>query len=118
MKHLLGELKKLGHVEAVYLFGSQAKGGAKPYSDIDICVLTEPKITAKTKSSILSNSSRNIDISLFWDLPPAIRMRVIKEGKLLFERDELLTHRAKVKTIYDYQDFKPILDRHCARILS
>lgn len=118
LAHVVRELKRLDEVKAAYLFGSQITGKAKEYSDVDICVLTKPEITKNMREGILSNSSRDMDISMFWDLPPNIRMRVIKEGRLLFEKDELLLHRAKVKTIRQYLDFKPLLARHLARVLS
>ena len=57
------------------------------------------------------------DISLFWDLPIAIRYRVLKEGQVLLERDKLFLHRVRVDTLKDYLDFKPIIDRHVWRTL-
>ncbi|PKP55978.1 MAG: nucleotidyltransferase domain-containing protein [Candidatus Altiarchaeales archaeon HGW-Altiarchaeales-2] len=112
ISNVIEDLKKNSYVDAIYLFGSHATGNAMPFSDIDLCVIASYDIPRAEKEDILSNSSRKIDISLFYDLPLNIRFRVIKDGKLLYQRDELLTHRTKVKTVDEYLDFKHIIDRH------
>ena len=117
IKPILGELMG-DEVEAIYLFGSYAKGNAKPTSDIDICVLTGREIPKQVKEEILSNSSRGIDISIFWDLPPTIRFRVLKEGKLLYKKDEIGLQRIKVDTLKSYLDIQPRIKKYCVRILG
>ncbi|ADT83606.1 type VII toxin-antitoxin system MntA family adenylyltransferase antitoxin [Thermococcus barophilus] len=118
IEEVVEELKLYPWIIAVYLFGSQATGKAKPYSDYDICVITEPKITKAQRREILSFSSRKIDISIFWDLPIYIRFRVLSEGKPLFVRDEKKLHRIKARAFKEYWDFKPLLERHLKRVLS
>ncbi|WRQ72874.1 MAG: nucleotidyltransferase domain-containing protein [Methanosarcinales archaeon Met12] len=114
---VIDELKRDG-IEAIYLFGSMAKGSVKPFSDIDLCVLTEKDISKKVKEEILSNSSKKIDISIFWDLPPTIRFRVLKEGEILYKKDDLTLQRAKVDTLKSYLDVQPMIKRHCSHILG
>ena len=115
IRPIVEELKR-GEVQAIYLFGSHAKGSARPTSDIDICVITNKDIPRSAKEEIMSNSSRNIDVSLFWDLPPTIRFRVFQEGKLLYTKDELSLQRIKVDTLKSYLDIQPIIKRHCAHV--
>lgn len=117
LKPILGELMR-DEVEAIYLFGSHARGNAKPTSDIDICVLTGKNIPKRVKEEILSNSSRRMDISIFWDLPLTIRFRVLKEGKLLYKKDEIRLQRIKVDTLRSYLDIQPMIKKHCVRILG
>lgn len=112
---VVNEIKKERGVEAVYIFGSYALGTAKPYSDIDLCVITG---RGMKKESILSNSSDKIDTNIFWDLPLDVRYRVIKEGKPLYVKDKLRIHRIKVNTVLSYLDFKPLLSRHLSRFTS
>lgn len=111
IKKVVKELKKIKEVKGLYLFGSYAKGTEKPISDIDICVITEKNVSRNKREEITSYSGRKVQISLFWDLPVAIRHKVLKEGKLLFERDELLLHRITVNTWKEYMDFKPTIER-------
>ncbi|MBS3056189.1 MAG: nucleotidyltransferase domain-containing protein [Candidatus Aenigmarchaeota archaeon] len=112
---VINAIKKEQGVEAIYLFGSRASGTAKPYSDIDICVVTDK---AAKRRSILAHSSEKIDTSIFWDLPLNIRYRVIKEGKLLYVKDKLKIHRITVSTVLSYLDFKPLLEKHFSRFLG
>ena len=117
IKPILGELMR-DEVEAIYLFGSYARGNAKPTSDRDICVLTGRNIPKQVKEEILSNSSRGVDISIFWDLPPTIRFRVLKEGKLRYKKDEIGLQRIKVDTLKSYLDIQPRIKKYCVRILG
>jgi predicted nucleotidyltransferase len=112
---VVSDIKKEKGVEAIFLFGSHASGNAKPYSDIDLCVITGEE--AK-REMILRNSSDKIDTNIFWDLPLNVRFRVIKEGKPLYIRNKLNMHRIRVSTVLQYLDFKPLLDRHFSRILG
>lgn len=117
IKDVVNVLKSIREVEAIYLFGSRARGNITPLSDIDICVITRRHISKDIKEEILSNSSRKIDISIFWDLPPTIRFRVLKEGMLLYNKNKSLLHQIKVDTSRQYMDISPMIERHCSRIL-
>jgi len=117
IKPIIDELKR-EEVQAIYLFGSHAKGNARPTSDIDICVIANKNVTKSVKGEIMANSSRNIDISIFWDLPPVIRFRVFRDGKPLYAKDELSLQRIKVDTLKSYLDIQPMIKRHCARVLK
>ncbi len=112
---IIEPFKKNRDVISIYLFGSYARGREKPSSDIDICVITDKHAN---RDEILSNSSKKIDISIFHELPLTMRFRVIKEGKLLFSRDELKLHRIIVATIRSYLDFKPHIIRRTEQVLG
>ena len=112
---IIEPLKKNRDIISIHLFGSYARGREKPFSDIDICVIADRDAD---KDAILSNSSRKIDLSIFHDLPLTMRFRVLKEGKLLFLRDELRLHRITVATIRAYLDFKPHILRRTKRVLG
>ncbi|MEK6887532.1 MAG: nucleotidyltransferase domain-containing protein [Candidatus Aenigmatarchaeota archaeon] len=104
-------LRKLAPVKAVYLFGSAARGTQMPFSDIDICVITDEKIAEQEKLKIISCSSERVDVVVWHDLPVTMRYRILKEGKLLFARDRKTLHTAAVETISEYLDYKPLLER-------
>jgi predicted nucleotidyltransferase len=107
----LAELEKMTVVKAVYLFGSRATGRAAPISDTDLCVITGPGIRQKGRSDIASLSDGSIDVSLFWDLPVAIRYRVLKEGRPLFQRDDGFMRAVAMQTLREYLDFMPVIRR-------
>ena len=110
------ELRQYPYVNAVILFASYAKGRIKPLSDIDICVIAEKNMSIEQRVTITGLSSDKLDISIFWDLPLAIQFRVFKEGKVLFNRDWLTLHRARIKTVKEYLDFLPIIERRIKRM--
>ncbi|MFA7695723.1 MAG: nucleotidyltransferase domain-containing protein [Methanoregula sp.] len=112
------ELRTKDSVIAIILFGSVARGEARPISDIDLCIITKREIPETEESDLLSYGSEKIDVSLFWDLPPAIRFRIIKEGKTLFCRDPLALHRIKVATIREYLDTAPLIRKYCLHALG
>lgn len=108
---IVNELRKIDEVKAIYLFGSHATGKATPISDIDICAITDKNISRGKKADITSYSSNKIDVSVFWDLPIMIRHKVLKEGKLLFEKDKEFLHNITIATLREYLDFKPVIER-------
>lgn len=108
---VVSRLKKIPDIKAVYLFGSYATGKEKPISDIDLCVITEKNIHQSKKLDILSCAGRDVEISLFHDLPISLKAKVFREGKLLFCRDKRLLIDIKLAAMKEYLDFKPVLDR-------
>ncbi len=115
---MLQNLKKIPQVKAVILYGSYAKGTQKAISDVDICVITEKYIDEITENDARGWSGPKIDIVLFWDLPVNIRYAVLREGKILFVRDEDFLNGVTVETMSEYLDFRHIIDRSIARMVE
>jgi len=116
-KKIIRQLKDIKEIKAIYLFGSVAKERATPVSDIDICVITD-KISEDLKAKISSVSSEKINLSLFWDLPINIQIRIFKEGKKIFVRDEKFLSSLRSETISRFLDFKPIIKRYYKKALG
>ncbi|MBS3123005.1 nucleotidyltransferase domain-containing protein [Candidatus Woesearchaeota archaeon] len=47
LKYLIDKLTLYPEVQMIYLFGSQATGKARPYSDVDICIKIKPNTSQK-----------------------------------------------------------------------
>ncbi|MGC8843978.1 MAG: type VII toxin-antitoxin system MntA family adenylyltransferase antitoxin [bacterium] len=101
LEKILAELRNHPKVLAVYLFGSQARGEAKPLSDIDIAVILK-EIDPETEGEIGSLYSERIDLVLFHRLPLYIQFEVLKEGKELFVADEEYLEQVRFRVIKDY----------------
>jgi uncharacterized protein len=114
---LISDISRQSDVIAIIIFGSVVNGKAREDSDIDLCIVTRPDISDSARLELLSYGWDRIDIHLFRDLPLTIRMRVIREGELLFCADTLLFHRIKIDTIREYLDFSHIVRRHCLHAL-
>ncbi len=79
-------LERLKNFRAkVYLFGSQATGKARVYSDIDVAVLPFQKIPVSALSEIReeleeSDIVRNVDVVDLTEVDEVFRQRVEREG--------------------------------------
>lgn len=114
---LVGELPK-EKIIAVLLFGSSAEGNFRPFSDIDICIITNHNLPSEEKEFLHSFSSRRIHMSLFSDLPPAVQFRVLRDGYVLHCTNELAFHRARVRAVRAYLSVKPLIDRNIEHVLG
>lgn len=118
IKPVIDELHTKKNVLALILFGSVARDQSRQFSDIDLCVVTRTDIAESDRVDILSYGSGKIDVSLFHNLPLTIRFRVLKEGKILFCKDDLYLHRITVTTVREYLDCAPLIRRHCLHAIG
>ena len=90
--HFLQEIAALDVVDAIYLFGSRARGDNRDRSDIDIAVLC-PRATKKEWLSIL-NIVENADTLLMIDCirldeeltTSPLYQQIAKDKQLIYER--------------------------------
>ncbi|MBM3471179.1 MAG: nucleotidyltransferase domain-containing protein [Armatimonadetes bacterium] len=96
-------------VLAVVLFGSAARGQAEVGSDLDVCLVLDPARGADSLERRLHYLSRHdADIQVFQSLPLAMRSRILKEGRVLFVRDEDALYALARRTIAAFEDFRHI----------
>lgn len=117
LQDLVKKLSKIKCVSCIFLFGSQVNGRARKDSDIDIAVLTN-SCSEHELMKIMAYSSKNLDISIFSRLPIIIQFRVLKEGKILFCRDEKYLHETRVITYKKYLDFSAFINKFYKRIIK
>ncbi|MGY4707894.1 type VII toxin-antitoxin system MntA family adenylyltransferase antitoxin [Candidatus Bipolaricaulota sp. J31] len=108
---LLERSRRDHRVLAVILFGSRARGESDPGSDVDVCLVLEPRAyddlaLSRVKLDYLKNF--DLDVHVFQQLPLYIRRRVLKEGKVLFCRDEDKLYDLAFRIIQEFEDFKHI----------
>jgi predicted nucleotidyltransferase len=108
-------------VLAVLLFGSVARGEQTVRSDIDVCLVLMPHSTPYERT-LLSHKRLeylthfDLDVQIFQALPIYIRSRVLKEGQVLFVRDEDLLYEIAFRTAQAFEDFKPIYYRYLEQV--
>jgi hypothetical protein len=120
---IVKDLKRYPEVMAIILFGSHARGKAKPISDIDIAVITKDSNksleTEKSLEAEISSFSSNIlDVVPFFRLPLYIQFEVFKYGKTLFVRDEEYLMQVKRDVLREYLDISYLYERMSRRILA
>lgn len=113
----------LGHqpdeLVAAYLFGSEARGTARPDSDIDLgmlfrvspprTLLGQPFALADELSSLMR---RPVQIVVLNDAPADLVQRVLRDGELLVDRAPSLRIRFEVAARNAYFDLEPFLERY------
>lgn len=114
------KLENLG-VSTIYLFGSQAEGAAKSYSDFDFGILLKnQKALADFKArkniynelyDIFSGKIKrlvNIDIVFLQDVYLQLQYHAVSRGKIIYEADPNFSADYKEKVMENYADFAPI----------
>ena len=92
-------------VVAVILFGSHARMEAGRRSDIDIClVLRDASKSLEKRMEYMIND--NVDIQILQSLPVYMQIRVLKEGRVLFSRDDDFLYALAISIIKDYEAFR------------
>jgi uncharacterized protein len=114
-------------VDLAYLFGSYARRQAGTLSDLDVAVLMagHPDKEACLKTRLrfmgdLSNllSFEEIDVVILNCAPPALRYHILRDGIIMFNRDEDRRIEFTLNTVNRFLDFKPILERHERAIIE
>ncbi len=114
---IVEELRKYPEVMVIILFGSHARGKAKPISDIDIAVITKDT-DRNLEAEISSFSSDILDVAPFFRLPLYIQFEVFKHGKILFVRDDEYFLQVKRRVLREYLEMSRLYERMSRRILS
>src|ERR671936_1635130 len=101
-------------VVAVYVFGSVAKGTATPSSDIDLGVLlaeTPPQTLdgrlLDAEAELEAEVAHPVQIIVLNDAPPDLVHRVLRDGKLLLDRDPSIRIRFEVRARNEFFDTQP-----------
>jgi uncharacterized protein len=87
---LVGELSAVPEVERVVLFGSRAKGSARPRSDVDLAVEAEAAgaATWDRLCELAENAQTllTIDLIRLDQASDAFRDEILREGRTLYAR--------------------------------
>ena len=108
---LIRKAQRDKHILAVFLYGSVAREEEHNQSDIDVCLVLNParyppKEISQKKLEYLKLFE--LDVHVFQQLPVYIRTRVLKEGKILFCRDEGELYELAFVVIREWADFEHI----------
>ncbi|MGD8986124.1 MAG: nucleotidyltransferase domain-containing protein [Desulfobacteraceae bacterium] len=108
---LIEKAKADESVLAVILYGSRVRGEETPTSDRDICLVLRPGDYSDLRLSekkLEYLKSFDMDIQVYQQLPVYMKTRVLREGSVLFCRDEDMLYEVAYRTAQAYEDFKHI----------
>ena len=102
-----------------YLFGSVARGTDRAGSDVDIAVVYEndppPGLAGlglDLEGELERGLRRPVQVVVLNSAPPDLIHRVLRDGKLLLERDRSARIRFEVRKRNEYFDLLPILRQY------
>jgi len=105
----------------MWLFGSTAKGSAKPDSDIDLAVLADNTTVEVPLLPLITELERTfgrrVDVVLLNRAGDLLRYEVRKHGRLLFERNPQARKEFEVRSRKSFEDFLHIHQRYVAKVL-
>ena len=112
--------KNYEEIQIAYLYGSYAKGTQTEYSDIDIGIILKEDfkpphlyfadLSLKIESHF--NYKINVDLRIINNATPRFLFHVIKNGRIIFQKNRTITHEFELKVLSMYQEIKPMLDMY------
>lgn len=120
IKELTQALKRIGGIQAAYLFGSQAKQSAGNLSDVDVAILIDRqrssagrrKVGLVAFQAITRILERNdVDLVELNQAPTILRYAATVQGNPLFVKPGRDTYRLRFRSMRDFEDFRPYLER-------
>lgn len=124
MEALLGSIREVisgaQDVLFAYLYGSRVQDPGLPGSDIDLGVYLKPsgielyvrrdkELTALLVSHLHTDQ---VDLRIMNVAPLPLQYRILKEGALIFSRDELQRSEFETQVMTRFFDLKPYLDEY------
>ena len=107
---------------AAYLFGSVARGTDSSTSDVDVGILlrTAPSgelndLRFALEGDLERALGRTTQVVVLNNAPPDLVHRVLRDGRLLLDRDRAARIRFEVRARNEYFDLLPILNRYRGR---
>jgi predicted nucleotidyltransferase len=109
-------------VAAAFLFGSQARGNARPRSAFDLAVILAPDLSASQRwrkrlalldQAAMALGTDAVDLIVLEEAPAPLAHRVIRDGRLVLDRDphrRVFVVEAALRQYFDEAHLRAVLD--------
>jgi len=111
----LPELLARRSVLLAYVFGSLAENETPPDppEDVDLALLVEGEPVHALRTDLEGAlGTRRLDLVDLRRASPVLRFHVIRDGHLLYARDDEVLNRFELDTLHVYRDTAPLRRRH------
>ncbi len=106
-------------VLAVLLFGSVGRGDVTPASDVDVCLVLQPRAGERMSAKRLEYLAEfELDIQVFQQIPLYLRQRVLHEAQVLLCKDEAVLYELAYRTVQAFEDFRHIYYDYLEAVLQ
>ena len=109
LRRLITRAEQDADVLAIIMFGSRARGEVAPQSDVDVCLVLDPAAPVGLPASqkrLEYLSTGDVDLTIFQQLPLYVRSRILREGRVVFVRDEDQLYELAVRTARSFEGFR------------
>jgi predicted nucleotidyltransferase len=107
---------------AVYLYGSRARDENRESSDVDVAILLRepPPRTLGHPAIRLAGELEDhlglpVDVVVLNDAPPDLVHRILRDGRILIDRDPAARIRFEIRARNEFFDLQPVLHRYRKR---
>jgi predicted nucleotidyltransferase len=111
---VITKIKDIGgdSINFIILYGSAARGRSTNLSDIDIAVFHsgDKRERFQFRVKILGRIGNKFDIQTYQDLPLYIQNEILSSGEVIYFSDYTEIFNTFMKTIREFEDFKPRLE--------
>ncbi|RQD79533.1 nucleotidyltransferase domain-containing protein [Desulfonatronospira sp. MSAO_Bac3] len=95
-------------VQAAYLFGSRARGGARHKSDMDLALVCSKTVSGWERLDMETHISNllgvDVDLVIFHQAGILLQHQILKHGQLVYEINRRERIRQETRARYDYPD--------------
>lgn len=111
-RRILEIAEPFSEIAVLVLFGSRARGTARPDSDLDVAVVPsteDSRVRFHLRNQLAAalaelSPEGKVDVVLLDEVPELLRQRVMEHGRLLLVRDESLWRDLRVRTMREHGD--------------
>lgn len=113
----------LPSIAAVILFGSLARGQARPNSDVDLAVLfthgradTWPNRSSLTADVMEILKRTDVDVVILNDAPPLLAHRVVRDGHVIYSADDRAVGEFIIHAMQQFEDTRKLRELQVERL--